>query len=163
MNSCILTTCRARTWAPRRRPALVLGAGVLGSRCSEYGLEGAGLQVATPPGPLWLYLGRVKPQDDGAGPRNQRFSNCTVSRTHLGLEILSQEFWDRDKIPCPNSSQASQCCWSAGQSSGAGWAEFFCKGPGSTFPDFVGFMVSVQENIYFCFIDYPKAFVDHNK
>ena len=51
------------------------------------------------------------------------------------------------------------------QSSRAGWAEFFCKGPGSTFPEFVGLMVSAQENIYFCFIDYAKAFdsVDHNK
>ena len=44
------------------------------------------------------------------------------------------------------------------QSSRAGWAEFFCKGPGSTFPEFVDLMVSAQENIYFCFIDYAKAF-----
>ena len=51
------------------------------------------------------------------------------------------------------------------QSSRAGWAEFFCKGSGSTFPEFVDIMVSAQENIYFCFIDYTKAFdsVDHNK
>lgn len=32
---------------PRGRPALALGAGMLGSRCSEHGLEGE-LQVATP-------------------------------------------------------------------------------------------------------------------
>ena len=51
------------------------------------------------------------------------------------------------------------------QSSGAGWAEFSCKGPGSTFPGFAGHMVSAQKNIYFCFTDYAKAFdsVDHNK
>ena len=51
------------------------------------------------------------------------------------------------------------------QSSGAGWAEFFCKGPGSTFPGFAGLMVSAQKNIYFCLTDYTKAFdcVDHNK
>ena len=47
----------------------------------------------------------------------------------------------------------------------AGWAEFSCKGPGSPFPGFVGLMVSAQKNIYFCFVDYTKAFdcVDHNK
>ena len=51
------------------------------------------------------------------------------------------------------------------QGSGAGWAEFSCKGPGSTFPGFEGLMVSAQKNIYFCFIDYAKAFdsADHNK
>ena len=50
------------------------------------------------------------------------------------------------------------------QSFGEGWAEFFCKGSGSKFPEFVGLMVSPQENIY-CFTDYAKAFdsVDHNK
>ena len=77
-------TYRARTWAPGGRLALGMGTGILGSRCSEHGLEGARLQVATPPGPLWLHLGRMHPQDDRAGPQNQRFSNCTVSRTHLG-------------------------------------------------------------------------------
>ena len=51
------------------------------------------------------------------------------------------------------------------QGSGAGWAEFSCKGPGSTFPGFEGLMVSAQKSIYFCFIDYAKAFdsADHNK
>ena len=43
------------------------------------------------------------------------------------------------------------------QGSGAGWVEFSCKGPGSVFPGFGGLMVSAQENIYFCFIDYAKA------
>ena len=41
------------------------------------------------------------------------------------------------------------------QGSGAGWAEFSCKGPGSTFPGFAGHMVSAQKNI--CFVDYAKA------
>ena len=51
------------------------------------------------------------------------------------------------------------------QGSAAGWAEFSCKGPGSTFPGFEGFMVSAQKNIYFCFIDYAKALdsVDHDQ
>ena len=51
------------------------------------------------------------------------------------------------------------------QGSGAGWAEFSCKGPGSTFPGFEGLMVSAQKSIYFYFIGYAKAFdsADHNK
>ena len=71
---------------PRRRPALALGAGMLGSRCSEQGLEGTGLQVATPPCRLWLPApgGGCKHRVTRAGPLNQRFSNCSMSRTHLG-------------------------------------------------------------------------------
>ena len=69
---------------PRREAGTGDGNRDSGSRCSEHSMEAAGLQVATSLGPLWLHLGRVHPQDDRAGPRNQCFSNCFVSRTHLG-------------------------------------------------------------------------------
>ena len=65
-------------------------------------LEGAGLQVATPPGPLGLPLGRVQPQNDGAGLLNQRFSVLGAGVT-WDPEILSQWVWLKDKIPCFNS------------------------------------------------------------
>ena len=54
INSCISTTCQVGTWSPGGRPALALGTGILGSRCSEHGLDGTELQVTTPPDPLWL-------------------------------------------------------------------------------------------------------------
>ena len=63
-----LTINNWQNWILGTAQNFELGAGVLGSRCSEHGLEGAGLQVATLPGPLWLHLGRVHPQDDRAGP-----------------------------------------------------------------------------------------------
>ena len=56
---------------------------------------GAGLQVATPPCPLWLpapgqagggmggTIGACNPGMTRVGPLNQCFSNCTVGRTHL--------------------------------------------------------------------------------
>ena len=39
----------------------------------------------------------------GAGPLNQRFSNCTVSRTHLGSRNSESVGLGRDKILCSNS------------------------------------------------------------
>ena len=53
--------------------------------------------------PGGLYLGRVQPQEDGAGPLNQRFSDCTVSRTHLGSGDSESVGLGREKIPCSNS------------------------------------------------------------
>ena len=92
-----------------------------------------------------------------------------MSRTHLGSRD-SESVVGRDKILCSNSLTGQPMLLVhrmhlEQQRPRAGWAEFSCKGPGSPFPGFVGLMVSAQKNIYFCFIDYAKAFdcVDHNK
>ena len=106
-----------------------------------------------------------------AGPLNQRFSNCTVSRTHLASgDFVSRSGVETTITRVPNSlpSQLTLLVHRPRleqQSSGAGRAEISCKGPGSTFPGFGGLMVYAQKNIYFCSIDYAKAFdcVDHNK
>ena len=71
---------------------MALGAGMLGSRCSQHGLEARGSRW---PHPLVLSdcLHLVAGMGWGgvecnhrmtrAGPLNQCFSNCTVTRTHL--------------------------------------------------------------------------------
>ena len=70
---------------PRRRPALTLGAGFWAPGGQSTAWSGWGSRWPHPlvlPGSL--HLGRVQPQEGRAGLLNQRFSNCTVSRTHLG-------------------------------------------------------------------------------
>ena len=69
---------------PRREADTGAGARGSGAQALRAWTGGAGLLVATPPGPPCLPLGRVQPQEEGAGPVNQRFSDCIVSRTPLG-------------------------------------------------------------------------------
>ena len=72
---------------------MALGAGMLGFRCSEHGLEGRGSRWPHPlvlSGCLHLVAGvgwgvglECNHRMTRAGPLNQCFSNCTVTRTHL--------------------------------------------------------------------------------
>ena len=73
---------------------MALGAGMLGSRCSEHGLSRGGAPGGYTPlsslaactwGWGWGWGGGVECNHrmTRAGPLNQCFSNCTVTRIHL--------------------------------------------------------------------------------
>ena len=115
-NNCILTTCPGGTWAPGGRPALALGAGVPGSRCSEHSLEGAGLQVATPPGPSWWPV----PGEGATAGGRSRASKPALLWPYCEQDSPGiQRFWVsgsevETRFRVLTAPQASQCYWSTG-------------------------------------------------
>ena len=107
------------------------------------GATAGGGRRASKPALLWLYR-----EQDSPGIRRFWVSTSEVE-TRFRVLTASQGR-PRMLVQRPRLER---------QSPRAGWAEFSCKGPGSVFPGFGGLTVFAQENIYFCFIDYTKAFL----